>query len=70
MSAAGRAEPYVVARLTWFAASSRWRGTRLGIVASFAGPHTRLTASMRTVATNTHHKVPTIGMVRKIAARM
>ena len=52
-NAAGSAEPYVVTRLSWFAASSRCGGTRLGTVASFAGPHTRLIASISTVAANT-----------------
>ncbi len=60
----------MVARLIWLAASSRWRGTRFGTVASFAGSHTRLTISIRTVATKTHHRVPTIGIVTKIAPRM
>src|SRR3712207_8095974 len=52
-AAAGTAEPYVVARLSWLAASSRSGGTRLGTVASLAGPHTRLTTSTSTVTTKT-----------------
>ena len=70
IAAAGRAEPYVVARLIWLAASRRCRGTRFGTVASFAGPHTRLTISISTVTTKTHHRVPTIGMVRNSTPRM
>src|SRR5688572_14482499 len=56
-AAAGTAEPYVVARLIWFADSRWWRTTRFGTVASFAGPQTRLTASTSTVTTKTHHNV-------------
>ena len=66
---AGRAEPYDVARLIWLAAVRRCGGTRFGIVASFAGPQIRLIASTITVTTSTHHKVPTIGIVRNSAPR-
>ena len=41
-AAATGAVPYVVKRLSWLAASSRSRGTRLGTVASLAGIQNRL----------------------------
>ncbi len=50
-SAATGAVPYVAIRLSWFAASSRCRGTRLGIVASLAGSQNRPTHSISSVAT-------------------
>ena len=68
-TAAGTAEPYVVARLIWLACSSRCRGTRFGTVASLAGSHSRLMISTSTVTTKTHHRVPTSGMVRNSAPR-
>ena len=55
--------------LIWLAASSLSRGTRLGIVASFAGSQTRVIASMITVATKTHSRVWMIGMVMKTIPR-
>jgi hypothetical protein len=68
-TAATGAEPYVVNRLSWLAASSRSRGTRLGTVASLAGIQTRLATSMRKVATNSQVRVPTSGMERNSANR-
>src|SRR3954452_20698314 len=68
-SPAGSAEPYVVAIEMLFAASSFSRGTRLGTVASFAGSHTRLIASMTTVATSTQASAPTMGIVTNTAPR-
>jgi hypothetical protein len=59
----------VVKRLSWLAVSSRSRGTRFGTVASLAGIQTRLATSMRNVATNSHHKVPTSGIDRNNANR-
>ncbi len=70
IAAAGSADPYVVIRLSWLAASSRCRGTRLGTLASLAGPQIRLTISISTVATSTQVSVPTIGMLTKNAARI
>ena len=55
--------------LIWLAASSRCRGTRLGTVASLAGPQTRLIASTSTVTTKIHHSSPTTGIVRNSAPR-
>src|SRR4051812_29213409 len=43
--------PYVVARVSWFAASSRARGIRFGTAASLAGVHIIAAASMTKVAT-------------------
>ena len=69
IAAATGAEPYVVKRLSWLAASSRSRGTRFGIVASLAGIQNRLATSIRNVATNSHHRVPTSGIDRNSANR-
>jgi hypothetical protein len=41
----------------------------LGTVASFAGIQTRLAASIRNVATSSHHNVPTNGMDANSANR-
>ena len=54
--------PYVVTRLTWLAASSWSRRTRLGTDASLAGIQNRLAHSIRNDATNSHHSVPTSGI--------
>src|SRR3954451_18340043 len=51
---ASGAVPYVVINDSWFAASSRRRGTRLGTEASFAGIQNRLTDSIRNDAANSH----------------
>ncbi len=69
IAAATGAEPYVVKRLSWLAVSSRSRGTRFGTVASLAGIQIRLATSMRNVATNSHHRVPTSGIDRNSANR-
>ena len=42
--------PYVVARVSWLAVSSRPRGSRFGTAASLAGSQTMVTASTRKVA--------------------
>ena len=68
-TADGSAAPYVVVSTSRLAASSRSRGTRLGTVASLLGSHTRLTISTRTVATSSHGRVPTSGMLAKMTAR-
>ncbi len=56
-------------RLSWLAASSLLRGTRFGIVASLAGIQNSPTISIRIVATNSHHSVPTSGMVQNSTNR-
>ena len=48
--AASGAVPYAAKRLTWFAFSRRFLGTRLGTVASFAGLQKSDTHSIKTVA--------------------
>ena len=53
----------MVARLIWFAASSRLRGTRFGTVASLAGIQNSATHSISTVATYSQVSVFTSGIV-------
>ena len=48
------ASPYVVASVSWFAFSSRSRGSRFGTDESFAGAHTICVDSMMNVATAAH----------------
>nr|BFF23362.1 hypothetical protein GCM10025732_13270 [Glycomyces mayteni] len=56
-NASGGAMPYVVARLSWFAASYFSAGRRFGTAASFAGDQMRTAPSMHSWATASHTTV-------------
>ncbi len=64
IAAPSGAEPYVVIRLSVFAAASRRAGTRFGTLASLAGFQNRLTHSIRSDAMSSQVSVPTNGMDR------
>jgi hypothetical protein len=51
-----------VSNETWFADSNSRGGTRFGTVASLAGIQNIAAISIRKVAANSHHRVPTSGI--------